>query len=117
VAQIDRKELARLTEAFVNFGAVHTHQRVEEDDVPLDPVAAFNLLVVQLREFVDVVESAIRDYLKDEAGYLESSSDKRIKGRSMSCMVFDTQKCRKVLKDITGLSELVGALSEGNSDS
>ena len=50
-------------------------------------------------------ESAIRDYLKDEPGFVEMSKDKRIKENSLSCMVFGLEDTPKTLKTIVGVSE------------
>lgn len=48
-------------------------------------------------------QSAIRDYLKDEPGFLETMVNKKINGNNLSCVVFDYETASERLKDLTNL--------------
>ena len=57
--------------------------------------------------------SSIRDYLKEETGYLECGIDHRIKGHSKSCIIFDCEDAPKTLKNLVEAP----TMSEYHSDS
>lgn len=59
------------------------------------------------RRGIDPFKSAsIRDYFKDESGFLDAGALKRINGKACRCMVFDYESAPEKLKELVGFQEM-----------